>query len=60
MLNSRHPSGKLARWAETVAELDVDIVYRPGRANSNADALSHYQGLRCRIPLSAEKSLRHK
>ena len=26
--------------AETVAELDVDIVYRPGHANSNADALS--------------------
>ena len=23
-----------------MAELDVDIVYRPGRANSNADALS--------------------
>ena len=26
--------------AETVAELDVDFVYRPGHANSNADALS--------------------
>ena len=40
MLNSRHPSGKLARWAESVAEFDVDMVYRPGRVNSNADALS--------------------
>ena len=40
MLNTTHPSGKLARWAESVAELDVEIKYRPGRKNSNADALS--------------------
>ena len=40
LLKTKHPSGKLARWAESVAELDVAIVYRPGHKNSNADALS--------------------
>ena len=40
MLNTKHPSGKLARWAESVAELDVEILYRPGRKHNNADALS--------------------
>lgn len=40
MLKAKHPSGKLARWAGVIAELDVDIRYRPGRINTNADALS--------------------
>ena len=40
LLKSRHPSGKLARWAESMAELDIDIRYRPGPQNKNADALS--------------------
>lgn len=40
MLKTKHPSGKLARWAESVAELDVEILYRPGCKNANADALS--------------------
>jgi len=29
LMKTKHPSGKLARWAESVAELDVAIVYRP-------------------------------
>jgi len=28
LLNTKHPSGKLARLAESVAELDVEILYR--------------------------------
>ena len=40
LLNSRHPSGKLARWAQTVAEFDLELKYKPGRKNANADALS--------------------
>ncbi len=40
LLKTRHSLGKLARWAEVVAEFDVEIKYRPGRKNANADALS--------------------
>ena len=40
LLNSRHPSGKLDRWAQTVAEFDLELKYKPGRKNANADALS--------------------
>ena len=40
MLQTQHPSGKLARWSETIAEYDLEIRYRPGKRNQNADALS--------------------
>ena len=40
MLQARHQSGKLAHWACVLAEVDMEIRYRPGRKNSNADALS--------------------
>ena len=40
MLNAPHPSGKLARWGQVLAELDLDIRYKPGRRNANAEALS--------------------
>ena len=40
MLQARHQSGKLARWACVLAEVDIEICYRPGQKNSNADALS--------------------
>ncbi len=40
MLTAQHASGKLARWGETLSELDLDICYRPGRKNANADELS--------------------
>ena len=40
LINTPHPSGKLARWGLTLQEFDVKIRYRPGRANASADALS--------------------
>ena len=40
ILNTPKPSGKLARWALTIQEMDLTIRHKPGRQNSNADALS--------------------
>lgn len=40
LLNSPHPSGKLARWGLAIEELDFQIHYKPGRCNQKADALS--------------------
>ena len=40
LLNTPHPSGKLARWGLALQELDLDIQYRPGKENTNADVLS--------------------
>ena len=40
LLNSSNPSAKLARWAMSIQDLDLDIKYRSGKINLNADALS--------------------
>ena len=40
LLNTPHPSGKLVRWGLALQEVNLEIVYRPGRKNSAADALS--------------------
>ena len=40
LLNTPHPSGKLARWGMAIQELDLTIYHRAGKHNSNADALS--------------------
>ena len=40
LLNTPHPSGKLARWGLALQELDLQIEYCPGKQNAVADALS--------------------
>ena len=40
LLNHPRPSGKLARWALTIQEMDLLIKHRSGKSNTNADALS--------------------
>ena len=40
VLSSARPSGKLARWALTIQELNLIIKHRAGKLNGNADALS--------------------
>lgn len=41
LLNTPHPSGKLARWGLALQELDLNIHYHPRKLNDRADALSH-------------------
>ena len=38
--NIKEHTGKLARWAMLLEEYDINIVYRPGPKNNNADFLS--------------------
>lgn len=38
--NTKDPTSKLMRWKIKLNEYDYDITYKPGRINSNADALS--------------------
>ena len=42
LINFRNPSGMLARWMEVLGDFQFQILYRPGAANSAADALSRY------------------
>ena len=42
-------SGRIQQWALTLAAYEYDLIYRPGKENGNADALS-------RLPLKIEPS----
>ena len=40
ILNTPRPSGKLARWALTIQEMDISIKHKAGKKHINADVLS--------------------
>jgi hypothetical protein len=40
LLNTTCPSGKLARWALAIQEINLVIKHQSGKKNANADALS--------------------
>ena len=40
LMNLKHPTPKLQRWALDLSEYEFTITHRAGRKNSNADALS--------------------
>lgn len=40
LFNAKDPGGRLIRWRLKLEEYDYEIVYKPGRVNSNADSLS--------------------
>lgn len=39
LMNTPHPSWKLARWGLVLQEVDFNIHYCPGKRNANTDAL---------------------
>ena len=45
--NFKQPEGQLARWLEKFQEFQFTIVHRPGRAHTNADALSRQPVRHC-------------
>lgn len=45
LFNVKDPGSRLVRWRLILEEYDYDIIYKPGKINNNADALS-------RIPIS--------
>ena len=38
--NSKHPSSRVSRWRLKLAEYDFYVIYKAGKMNINADALS--------------------
>jgi hypothetical protein len=49
LMSIKEPTGKLARWALRLQEFDIEIAYRPGKTNQNADCLS-------RIPIPSDSN----
>ncbi|XP_036142141.1 uncharacterized protein LOC118645372 [Monomorium pharaonis] len=46
LMNVKDPNSRLMRWRLKLEEFDYEIVYKPGKTNTNADGLS-------RIPVNA-------
>ena len=45
--NFKEPEGQVARWLETWAEFDYEVVHRPGKQHHNADASSRKMCKQC-------------
>ena len=43
----KQPEGQMARWLQKLQEYDFNIVHRPGKKHSNADALSRIPCRQC-------------
>lgn len=43
LMNMKEPNGRLTRWRLRLEEFDYKIIYKSGKSNSNADALSRVQ-----------------
>ena len=57
MANKNITSGRLARWFDTLADLDFTIAYRPGSQNGNADGLSRQAWTKDDFTLQEKKEM---
>ena len=47
LTNLKAPSGILARWLETLASFDFQVIHQPGKQHQNADGLSRQYSPDC-------------
>jgi len=52
--NFKEPEGQVARWLETMAEFQYEVIHRPGKQHSNADSLSRGQCRQCGLEIELE------
>lgn len=43
VMNIKEPNSRLTRWRLRLSEYDYTVVYKPGKSNTNADALSRIE-----------------
>lgn len=43
MMNLKEPNSRITRWSLKLAEYDFTVIYRKGKSNTNADALSRIE-----------------
>ena len=52
--NFKKPEGQVARWLETMAEFQYEVIHRPGKQHCNADSLSRGQCRQCGLEVELE------
>ena len=52
--NFKEPEGQVARWLETMAEFQYEVIHRPGKQHCNADSLSRGQCRQCGLEVELE------
>jgi transposase InsO family protein/predicted aspartyl protease len=56
LFNFKSPEGQIARWLEVLGTFTFDIIHRPGRQHTNADAISRVPCRQCGRDDSTESS----
>ena len=45
LYRQKEPKGRIARWILQLLQYDFEIIYKPGKSNTNADAISRIPNL---------------